>query len=134
MIRYALVCRNGDEFEGWFRSSDDYEAQEPSLDCPVCGIVGVRRAPMAPAIIGRRGEQPSPQALAAKLREHVREHFNYVGERFPEEVRAIQRGESEERPLWGEASLEEARALIEEGAPVAPLPPAITPTPPKKLN
>lgn len=134
MIRYALVCRNGDEFEGWFRSSADYEAQEPSLDCPVCGVVEVRRAPMAPAIVRGRGDRADPQALAAKVREHIRENFEYVGERFPEEVRAIDRGEREERPLWGEAKPEEARAMLEEGLPIAPLPPGLAPVAPRKLN
>lgn len=134
MIRYALVCRNGDEFEGWFRNSSDFEAQEPTLDCPVCGVVAVRRAPMAPAVVRSRGERGDPRALAAQLREHVREHFDYVGERFPDEVRAMLHGDSEDRPIWGETTVEEARALKEEGAAIAPLPPELTPTPPRKLN
>jgi len=61
-------------------------------------------------------------AMAAKVREHIKENFDYVGEKFPEEVRRIHYGETEERGIYGEASAEEAKSLIDEGIPVAPLP------------
>lgn len=138
MIRYALVCDNGDEFEGWFRNSADYDLQEPELACPVCGVLSVRKAPMAPAVVRRRGEPADPReaaaAFAGQVCQHVRENFEYVGEGFAREARAIHEGQAPERPLWGEASLAEAKALLEEGAPVAPLPPAFAPIPPRKLN
>jgi hypothetical protein len=140
MIRYALMCENGDEFEGWFRSIADYDEQEEKgqVGCPVCGDTRVRKAPMAPAIASSKDVAPSPRAVAMamahKLREHVRDNFDYVGERFPEEARKIADGETEDRPIWGEATPEQAKAMVEEGLPVAPLPPEIAPTPPKKLN
>jgi len=72
--------------------------------------------------------------MAHKLREHVRDHFDYVGERFPDEARAIHDGDAEDRPIWGEATPEQAQAMADDGLPVAPLPAEIAPTPPKKLN
>jgi hypothetical protein len=72
--------------------------------------------------------------MAHKLREHVRDNFDYVGERFPDEARKMHAGEAEDRPIWGEASAEEAKQMAEEGLPVAPLPAEIAPTPPKKVN
>lgn len=136
MIRYALVCANGDAFEGWFQSIAAYEEQEPSMHCPLCGVGAVRRAPMAPAV-RRAGEvqERSPAAeLAARMREYLRTEAEYAGAGFARAVRAISAGEAPERPLWGEASGADAVALIEEGLPVAPLPAAWTPQPPRKLN
>ena len=57
------------------------------------------------------------------LRKYVEENAENVGRDFPEEARKIHYGETEERPIYGEASLDEAKELIEEGVNVAPLPP-----------
>jgi hypothetical protein len=144
MIRYQLTCGNGDAFEAWFRNSGDFDlqAQRGQIGCPLCGDAHITKAPMAPAIVKSRGtavtETETPRAhamtMAHKLREHVRDHFDYVGERFPDEARAIHDGEAEDRPIWGEATSEQAQAMADEGLPVAPLPAEIAPAPPKKLN
>jgi hypothetical protein len=139
MIRYKLTCQNGDDFEAWFRSSEDFDAQAEAgeIGCPTCGDIRVQKAPMAPAIVGGRGTDDQRKvaiAMAHKLAEHVRDNFDYVGERFPAEARAIRDGDAEDRPIWGEATPEEGRALREEGLAVAPLPAFAAPTPPKKLN
>jgi hypothetical protein len=136
MIRYALICENEDAFEGWFASSADYDAQEARglVECPVCGSKAVRKAPMAPAVARSRGETPTRGEVLAKVREHIRETFDYVGEGFAAEARAIHDGDAPDRPIWGEATAVEAKALAEEGLPVAPLPAALAPTPPRKLQ
>jgi hypothetical protein len=135
MIRYALTCENEDAFEGWFASSADYDAQEARgmIECPACGSKTVRKAPMAPAVHSS-SDAPSPAEFAAKVRAHIREKFDYVGEDFATEARAIHEGEAPDRPIWGEATPVEAREMVEEGLPVAPLPAALAPTPPRKLN
>lgn len=135
MIRYALTCPNEDEFEGWFASIGDYDAQEAGgmIECPVCGSREVRKAPMAPAV-ARSREQENLADIAAKVRNHIREKFDYVGESFADEARAIHDGEAPDRPIWGEATAEQVREMVEEGLPVAPLPAALAPTPPRKLN
>lgn len=139
MIRYALLCEHGHDFEGWFGASSDYEDQHARglLECPVCGSKAVRKAIMAPAVAGTKAQrvgEPPPQAqemmmqAAQAVRQHVEDNFDYVGDAFASEARAIHDGKSEERGIYGEASGGEVRKLIEDGVPVAPLPPG----PPKK--
>ncbi len=141
MIRYDLRCANGDEFEAWFGSIADYDKQAEAglVECPHCGSTHVSKAPMAPAVrTGRakeaRKERAVTMAMAAKVREHIKDNFDYVGDKFADEARKMHAGESDERAIWGEATPEEARALAEDGIPAAPLPSDLAPVPPKKLN
>jgi hypothetical protein len=140
MIRYALVCDHEHAFEGWFGSSDDFEAQVARglVDCPLCGSKTVSKQIMAPAISGTKRNAPdmSPQARTMmmealkQVRAHVEENFDYVGDAFADEARAIHEGRSEDRGIYGEATPAEVRKLAEDGVPVAPLPPG----PPKKSD
>jgi hypothetical protein len=140
MIRYALACEYDHEFEGWFGSSEDYDAQSAKglLECPVCATRAVRKQIMAPAVAGTKRTTPEvpPQMRSmvmealGKVRRHVEENFDYVGDAFAAEARAIHEGRSEDRGIYGEASPAEVRKLFEDGVPVAPLPPA----PPKKTE
>lgn len=144
MIKYQLKCGSGCSFEGWFRSSDDFEKQagEGSLSCPFCASVEVDRAIMAPAVVSAAPSTGRDERLAAmretiaaaarRARDYVEKNFDYVGDRFPEEARRIHYGETGERQIYGEATREEAKELIEEGVTIAPLPAA--PAPPKKIN
>ena len=142
MIRYDLRCANGDEFEAWFGSIADYDKQAEAglVECPHCGSKHVEKAPMAPAVITARakearGERAIDMAMAAKVREHIQDNFDYVGDKFADEARKMHSGESEERAIYGEATPEQARELAEEGIPAAPLPPELSPgAPGKKLN
>jgi hypothetical protein len=149
MIHYNLRCERGHAFESWFQSSSAYEAQEKRelVNCPICGSAKVERAIMAPQIVTRKGREsaaPAPAAatdvtapastpllmaqereLRAKLKElrdHIVKNADNVGERFPNEARKMHYGDIEHRPIYGEASPDEARALIDEGVDVAPLP------------
>ena len=134
MIKYSLHCGDGHDFEGWFRSSDDFDEQAAAgrLECPVCGTSDVRKAIMAPAVARGRGRNGAESRMAeiraqmaeaaGKARAYVEKNFDYVGESFPEEARRIHYGETEPRAVYGEASRDEARSLIEEGVAVAPLP------------
>ena len=83
----------------------------------------------APHFTGAKGGRPNLTAPAtaaesaiAELRKHVEEHADYVGGNFADEARAIHDGSSPERAIYGEAQPEQARALIDEGIPIAPLP------------
>ena len=149
MIRYNLRCEKGHAFESWFQSSAAYEAQEKRelVSCPSCGSVKVERAIMAPQIVTRKGREPAAPAPATpaetagsestpllmaqevelrtklkELRDHIVKNADNVGERFPNEARKMHYGDIEHRPIYGEASAEEARALIDEGVEVSPLP------------
>jgi hypothetical protein len=142
VIRYDLRCENGDAFEAWFGSIADYDKQAAAgmVECPHCGSKHVEKAPMAPAVVtGRskeaRSERAVAMAMAAKVREHIKDNFDYVGDKFADEARKMHAGKSDECAIWGEATPEEARELAEEGIPASPLPPALAPhTPAKKLN
>jgi hypothetical protein len=142
MIRYALLCEHDHDFEGWFGASADYDDQlaRGFLECPVCGSKAVRKAIMAPAVSGTKAqggpESAPPQAremmmqAAQAVRRHVEDNFDYVGDAFAREARAIHEGKSEERGIYGEASGAEVKKLVDDGVPVAPLPPG----PPKKQD
>ncbi|MEQ1865554.1 MAG: DUF1178 family protein, partial [Micropepsaceae bacterium] len=105
MIRYQLVCKKNHSFEGWFRDSAAYDAQEKKglLSCPTCDSKKIAKAPMAPAV-SKKGDLAEAAAKAKSVREfvmnvrkHVEDNAEYVGERFPNEARAIHYGDAEER-------------------------------------
>jgi hypothetical protein len=146
MIRYNLHCDRGHAFESWFQSSSAYDSQvkRKLVTCPDCGSAKVEKAIMAPRIASKKGREktaPAPAEAAApestalmmaqerelraklkELRDHIVKNADNVGERFPSEARKMHYGEIEHRPIYGEASPDEARALIEEGVEVSPLP------------
>jgi hypothetical protein len=134
LIVYNLNCAKGHEFEGWFASSSAFDEQQADgkLVCPVCNTRKVSKAIMAPALssaVGKQKSTPAPEELRKMrqfmtgIRKYVEENAENVGKQFPEEARKIHYGETEERPIYGEATLDEAKDLIEEGVDVAPLPP-----------
>ena len=135
VIVYNLQCRNEHRFEGWFASSAAFDEQAAGgkLVCPVCDSRHVEKAPMAPALpstVGERksaaGEMRKMRQFVTGLRKHIEENAENVGRKFPEEARKIHYGETEERHIYGEATLEEAKDLVEEGIDVAPLPPDLS--------
>jgi hypothetical protein len=140
MIKYALACDHDHPFEGWFGVSTDYDDQRARglLECPVCGSHAVRKQIMSPAVSGTKAKgevsdgSPNMRAMMmdamSRVRTHVEENFDYMGDRFASEARAIHEGRSEDRGIYGEATPAEVKGLVEDGVKVAPLPPA----PPKK--
>lgn len=145
MIRYALKCADGHAFEGWFPDASGFERQRDAglLSCATCGSAEVDRALMAPRVATARrrpdrapaaqapAEKPAPAApmevskierAVAELRRRVEASSTYVGRDFAAQARAMHDGASEHRAIHGEAAPAEARALIEEGVPIAPLP------------
>ena len=128
MIRYHLRCDKGHEFEGWFRSAEAFDAQlaEGQVACGFCGSASVEKALMAPAVPKRAEASDTPETnmieAIARLRAHVEANSDYVGDSFVTEARAMHAGDSPARAIHGEAHPDEARALIEDGIPVAPLP------------
>jgi hypothetical protein len=144
MIVFDLSCPGGHRFEGWFSSSQDYEAQlgRGLVQCPHCGSAEVAKAPMAPAVSKKgnqqiasakqnpqpaMGGQEMPQEVAeamAKIAEFQREAIKtseWVGDKFAEKSRAIHYGESDAKPIHGRATQKETKELLEEGIKVAPL-------------
>jgi len=143
MIRYALSCPAGHAFEAWFAGSDAYEDQltRGLVTCPQCGSGEVAKSLMAPAVSTARkkaarrdaarksvpvaanvSDGGEATALLRKLREHLVENADYVGDKFAEEARRIHYNEAERRGIYGEATSDEARALADEGIEFHPLP------------
>jgi hypothetical protein len=135
LIRYSLSCDKAHEFEGWFAGSADFDRQvERSLvSCPVCNSLQVTKALMAPSVSTARKQDEmrslamdtAQKAVLAKVKEtlaEIRANTEDVGERFPEEARKIHYGEADQRGIIGQATVQEAKALVEEGIDIAPLP------------
>lgn len=159
MIVYDLHCDHGHRFEGWFGSSGDFDDQRERglLSCPDCGSAMVTKAPMAPAVPVKGNARteiathapdtsvakdvsntPLPQEVQkaletlAKAQAKALEKSTYVGDKFADQSREMHYGERDEAPIHGQATLEEAKALADEGVPIAPLPFPVAP--PDKLN
>jgi hypothetical protein len=150
MIRYALVCDKGHDFESWFADSASYDeqAKRKLIACPHCGSAKVEKAIMAPRLAGsRKGAMPAESPAAApekpqekapvamlspqerelrtklkELRDHLTQNADNVGPKFPEEARKMHYGEIEHRSIYGEATPDDAKALAEEGIEFHPLP------------
>ncbi|MBV9349118.1 MAG: DUF1178 family protein [Pseudolabrys sp.] len=149
MIRYALACERGHEFESWFADSAAYEkqAKRKLVTCPHCGSARVEKAIMAPRLAGTRKRTknapvvvPTPDAAEKapvamlspqetqfraklkELRDHLTKNAQNVGQKFPEEARKMHYGEIEHRSIYGEASPDEAKKLTDEGIEFHPLP------------
>lgn len=132
MIRYALTCSQDHDFDGWFQSAEAYERLRATghVTCTICGSAEVGKSLMAPTVRPARKAAATPitaprtpveEALAA-MRRAVEENSEYVGMNFATEARAIHDGDAPERSIYGEARPDEAKRLIEDGVPVAPLP------------
>ena len=151
MIHYQLQCDQDHEFDGWFNDSAGFERQAKRglIECPTCGATKVRRALMAPAVSTREAPEPrlpvpvpqqqvlppaapSPQpgmpmparmiAMLQRMRAEVEKNCDYVGPAFAEEARKINRGEAEERGIYGETTPDEAEALAEDGIEIHSIP------------
>ena len=133
MIVFDLHCAQHHRFEAWFKdgAAFDRQAAAGEVACPECGDATITKAPMAPRLA--RGtaleEQRSKGEMAKAIRETMTEFrrtvessCDYVGDKFAEEARRIHYGETDKRDIYGEATVEEARDLIEEGVQVAPIP------------
>ena len=142
MIHYTLICEAEHGFEGWFRSSGDFDGQAAKglVSCPTCGSIRISRALMAPnvrsaKVKAEREETARRQAVMMpdpaqkmmlealrEIRKKVTENATYVGDRFAEEARRMHHGEVEHQGIYGEATSEEVSALTEEGVEFQPLP------------
>lgn len=148
MIKYDLRCAKGHAFESWFQSSSAYDSQRKRklVNCPTCGSEQVEKAIMAPRLAGTKkrasveaasvsapADETAPASLMMaqdrelraklkQLRDHVMRNADNVGKKFPTEARKMHYGDIEHRPIYGEASMDEAKSLVEEGIEVLPLP------------
>ena len=133
MIVFDLQCSDGGEtFEAWFRSNADYEEQRRAglVECPFCQSANVAKAPMAPGV-PKKGSD-NPLARLAAMQAEMLGNSRWVGDKFADTARAIHSGEMEPQQVHGSATLEQAKSLVDDGVPVAPLPLPVRP--PEQLN
>ena len=141
MIRHALKCEAGHGFDSWFQSAAAFDslARGGHLSCAVCGSAEVRKSLMAPRVTSSDSVAEAPKAAEKSvpvlsnppsdvekdltaLRKKVESTLDYVGKNFVREARDMHAGRTPERAIYGEARLDQARALVEEGVPLMPLP------------
>ena len=133
MIVFDLHCRDGGEiFEAWFRSNADFDEQKSAglVQCPFCQSANVGKAPMAPSV-PRKGSE-NPLARLAAMQAEMLKDSRWVGDQFADTARAMHSGEIDPSPVHGNATLEQAKSLVDDGVPVAPLPLPVTP--PSQVN
>ena len=133
MIVFDLQCGQGCEtFEAWFRSGADYDEQRAGglVQCPMCQSTNIAKAPMAPRL--PKKASGNPLAKLAAVQAEMLKNSRWVGDEFTDKARAMHVGEIEREQVHGNATLEQAKALVEEGVPVAPLPLPVTP--PSQVN
>lgn len=144
---FDLQCTSQHVFEGWFGSETDFSDQlaRQLVQCPMCGDDRIEKRLSAPRLNLSRSADPhggpgeaatparpdstevalaSPQTEATqavlRLAKAMLEQTQDVGPRFAEEARKIHYGESQARPIRGQATPEQTRDLLEEGVPVMP--------------
>ncbi|MDO6590138.1 DUF1178 domain-containing protein [Loktanella sp. D2R18] len=126
MIRFHLKCDQGHAFESWFQSGEAFDklSRTGLITCETCGSTAVRKSIMAPAVSTSADiAAPKPaENPIEKLRDEVESKSDYVGDTFVKEARDMHDGVTPERPIYGEAKLDEAKKLIDDGIPVMPLP------------
>lgn len=139
MIKYQLVCGQGCEFEGWFRCSNTFEVQAAArqVECPHCSSLDIRKSVMAPKVArakdgprqassrGHKGVAVTEAEITEVLRQfraEVEARAQYVGDKFAAEVRDMHAENAPKRDVWGEATAEEVRELVEDDISVLPVP------------
>lgn len=143
MIVFDLRCGAGHVFEAWFGSTQAYDDQRgvKQIACPFCGDTDVAKAVMAPSVAAkgnRRADSPAPAVMKEAMRMLAQsqakalEGSQWVGTNFAKRARAMHDGDEATKPIHGQASVAEAKALVEDGVPVAPLPLPVVP--PEKAN
>ena len=131
MIKYNLKCEKDHNFDAWYSDSSNFEQQNKKnlILCPKCSSTKIEKNIMAPNIGSKKQSytnalktEKNIEKIIKNVRKHVEKNYEYVGNKFADEARAIHYGEKEEREIYGETSVEEAVDLIEEGVNVTPLP------------
>ena len=130
MINFNLICETcKTEFEGWFDNSKEFDKQKRKnlLLCPSCNSSSINKSLMAPNLSKKENSKKSKLKKAMindvnKYRKIIEKNFDYVGDNFTEEAKKIKYGETKDRPIYGEANIEQTKELIDEDIPVVPLP------------
>ena len=130
MIVFNLLCIECDySFEGWFDNTLAFNKQKKNklISCPNCESLNIKKALVAPNL-GKKSNSKifkNQKTLASnikKIKRIVEENFDYVGDKFTDEAKKIKYGETNDRPIYGEATIDQAKELIEEEIKITTLP------------
>ena len=139
MIVFNLICKIcSSEFEGWFESAKEFDNQKRKkiINCPSCNSACIRKSLSTPNLQAKNNSKKNIQIKKAvsnnikKYKKIIEKNFEYVGDKFTEEAKKMKYGEKKEKPIYGEATIEQTKELVEEEINVVPLPWAPT----KKTN
>ena len=130
MIVFNLNCSDCSfAFEGWFENTKDYNKQikQGLVCCPSCNSTQIKKGLMAPNVAKKSNTKISKRSKSIasnvkKLKKIIEKEFDYVGDKFTEEAKKIKYGESDERAIYGEASIDQTKELLDEDIDVLPLP------------
>tara|TARA_B100000989_G_scaffold199456_1_gene150757 strand:+ start:2831 stop:3244 length:414 start_codon:yes stop_codon:yes gene_type:complete len=130
MIVFNLICSDCSySFEGWFENTKDYNTQNKQglVCCPSCNSIRIKKGLMAPNITKKSNAKVSKRnkSIASnikKIKKIIEKEFDYVGDNFTEEAKKIKYGEVKERAIYGEATIEQTKELIDEDIDVLQLP------------
>ena len=130
MIVFNLICKDCSfEFEGWFDNSKEFEKKKKRklINCPSCNCSFIHKSLMAPNLAKKSNAKIINNKKTVinrinKYKKLIEKNFDYVGDNFTEDAKKMKYGEITERPIYGEANLEQTKELIEEEIDVVPLP------------
>ena len=130
MIVFNLICDDCEyQFEGWFDNAADFKSQKRRkfISCPNCERSNIKKAPVAPNVAKKSNSKilKIKKTLAnniKQIKKIVEKNFDYVGDQFTDEAKKIKYGETKDRPIYGEATKEQTKELVDEETPVVPLP------------
>ena len=135
MIKYILKCKNKHEFESWFLNSVEFERlkEKKLIKCIFCKSQNVEKSIMSPGILGSSKKEDknfltNEEFIKVKkdllrIKKFVEKNFEFVGDKFPQEVRNLYYDKKEKKKnIYGSATIEERDELREEGIDLTTVP------------
>ena len=131
MIVFNLICNICSvEFEGWFENTKEFESQKRKkiINCPSCNSSSVKKSLMTPSLPTKsnsKKEEKIKKTMVNNIKKYkkiIEKNYDYVGDNFTEEAKKMKYGEKKERPIFGEATIEQTKELVEEEISFIPLP------------
>tara|TARA_Y100001970_G_C14193543_1_gene836777 strand:- start:817 stop:1239 length:423 start_codon:yes stop_codon:yes gene_type:complete len=133
MIKYILKCSNKHEFESWFSNSKEFEKlkNKKLLECIFCNSQKIEKSIMSPSIsLKEKGSKKIKENSAKEIRKNllkikkfVEKNFEYVGDKFTQEMRSIYYGnKKKKRNIYGTTTEKERKDLREEGIELTTIP------------
>ena len=133
MIKFILQCKNKHEFESWFSNSIEYERlkKQNLIECIFCKSKIVDKSIMSPNIVGKKQKKNNLfddkefiniKKDLQKMKKFIKKNFDFVGDRFPQEVRKIYYDNKKKNNIYGTVSSTEREELEAEGIELTSIP------------